>query len=107
MYKNVNINSAATAAVIAGALVARVRVQDGHVQIRPTNRTNLSNLPKGEMLRKIGAKGSGSRIGLPSEIAEFLPEVGSKIALVDPKYGWYRIAAVDAGADNVAASISA
>lgn len=94
MYKNVNFNSATSAAVIGQASKARVRVNEGQVQVRFTDRTSTVNMPKSELLRNVGVKGSGRRLGLPSEVADLL-ETGSKVALVPGKYGWFTIASVD------------
>jgi len=104
MYKNVNINAATTAALIGENTKARVRVIDGSVQVRFSNRTSLVNLPKTEVVRDLYVKGNGRRLGLPSEFAAPL-EVGTKVALVPGKYGWFTVS--PAGNDNVAASVSA
>jgi hypothetical protein len=95
MYKNFNIGAAATTSIIGENTKARVRVQDGLVQIRPTERASTINMPKTEMLRNITVKGNGRRIGLPSEIADLIP-TGAKVALTPGKYGWFTIAPVDA-----------
>jgi hypothetical protein len=106
MYKNVNFLAATAASVIGSATKARVRVQDGSVQVRFTDRTSTVNMPKTEQLRNLGVKGSGRRLGLPSEIASNLPEAGTALALVPGKYGWFTLAALTDGATK-AASVSA
>jgi len=104
-YKNLNINSATTAALVGSADKARVRLKDGSLQIRFTDRTSLVNLPKTEQVVNISAKGNGRRLGLRSAFGETL-EAGSKVALVYVKYGWYSVVpAIDGLA--VAASVSA
>ena len=97
MYKNLNIGAAASALIVGAATVARVRVQDGAIQMRFTTRTNLSNLPKGEQLRNVGVKGSGRRVGLPSELADLLV-TGDQFVLVPGKYGWNTVAPMTDGA---------
>lgn len=101
MYRTLNINAAATTAMLAAFdtagpdVVARIRAtEDGVIQIRPTGRTNLSNLPKGEILRPVSVKGSGRVIGIP---AEELPAVsaGTKLAVEADKYGWFTFRQVE------------
>ena len=85
MYKNVNFLAGVSASVIGTATKARVRVLDGSVQVRFTDRTSTVNMPKTEMLRDLGVKGSGRRLGLPSEIASNLPDAGTAVSLVPGK----------------------
>lgn len=104
-YMNLNINSATTAALVGTATKARLRLRDGRLQIRFTDRTSLVNLPKTEQVANLSVKGNGRRLGLRSNFAESL-EAGSKIALVGAKYGWYDVLpATDE--TPVAASVSA
>lgn len=106
MYKNVNFLAATTASVIGSATKARVRVNDGRVQVRFTDRTSTVNMPKSEILLNLGVKGAGRRLGLKSEFADILPAPGTPLVLTEPKYGWYTLAAA---ADTAAkdASVSA
>lgn len=106
MYKNVSFLAATSASIIGSATKARVRVADGQVQVRFTDRTSTINMPKTEMLRDLGVKGSGRRLGLPSEIASNLPAPGTPLALIPGKYGWFTLAAA-ADAAQKAASVSA
>lgn len=100
MYKTLNIGAAATRSIIGENLVARVRKTDeGETQIRFTNRSNLTNLPKGEILRSISVKGSGRRVGFPVEVSEMIPAAGTKLNLVAGKYGWFTLVpAIDGSA---------
>jgi hypothetical protein len=101
----VNFIASVSANVIGAATKARVRVRDEQVQVRFTDRTSTVNMPKTELLRDLGVKGAGRRLGLPSEIAEHLPEAGTAVKLVPAKYGWFNLA-VAADAAEKAASIS-
>lgn len=105
MFKNVNFLAGVSASVIGSATKARVRVQDGQVQVRFTDRTSTVNMPKTEQLRNLGVKGSGRRLGLPSEIAANLPAQGEGVQLVAGKYGWFTLAPMTDGATR-AASVS-
>jgi hypothetical protein len=106
MYKNLGINAAFTTAV-ASATVARIKFSDEKgLQVLFTNRTNTSNLPKGENLVDIKVKGNGRRIGLKSEIADRLPAVGTGVKLVAGKYNWFTIVAADDG-DKIDGRVSA
>jgi hypothetical protein len=91
MFKKINFNSAISNARIGGATKARVRVQDGQIQVRFTDRTSLVNLPKTEEVRNVGVKGSGRVLGLPTKFADVLPEPGTQVALVPGKYGWFTL----------------
>jgi len=105
MYKTVNFRAGFSASTIGTATRARIRVIGEQVQVRFTDRTSTVNMPKGEMLRDLGVKGSGRRLGLPSEIGAILPDAGTPVALIAGKYGWFTVeTAMDAGAAD--ASIS-
>jgi hypothetical protein len=107
MYKRVNFTVAATSTVIGQATKARVRVKDGQVQVRFTDRTSTINMPKDEMLIDLGVKGSGRRLSVPAMIAQFLPNTGTAVVLVPAKYGWMTVEKQgDAGGER-SASISA
>lgn len=104
MYKTLNIGAAATRALIGENTVARIRKNvEGETQIRFTNRSNLTNLPKGELLRSVSAKGSGRRVGFPADVSEMIPTPGTKINLVAGKYGWFTLVpAIDGSAADAA-----
>ena len=106
MYKNVNFLAAASASVIGTATKARVRVNDGRVQVRFTDRTSTVNMPKDEQLLDLGTKGAGRRLGLKSDVADVLPAPGTGLVLNKAKYGWFTLAAMVDG-DVKAASVSA
>ena len=101
MYKKINFGAAASASVIGSATKARVRVRDEQVQVRFTDRASTVNLDKSELLQDVGVKGSGRRLGLPSVMADRLPEPGTQVELVPGKYGWFTIATVRDDATNV------
>lgn len=101
MYRTLTINAAATTAMAAAFATAgdnaqvRIRAtEDGTLQIRPTDRTNLSNLPKGEILRPVGTKASARTVGLP---ADQLPEIsaGTVMTVEADKYGWFTLRQVE------------
>jgi hypothetical protein len=92
MYKTVNFNSATTSEKIGQNTKARVTVKEGRVMIRFTERTSDANLSDDQLLKNLSVKGSGRRIGLPSAIADHLPEPGAKVALIPGKYGWFTLA---------------
>lgn len=92
-YRTLAINSAATA-LIGAATSVRIRAnENGTIDIRPTDRASAVNLPKGEVLRPLGTKGSGLTVGLP---AETLPtvEAGTVLELTAGKYGWFTLSSV-------------
>jgi hypothetical protein len=95
-YRNLVINTAATALI--GALAeqpnVRIRATDGGLQIRPTDRTSPVNLPKGEILRPLGRKTpTTAKIGLTTDT---LPEIagGTRFAVEAAKYGWFSLQAI-------------
>ena len=106
MYKNVNFLAAASTSVIGSATKARVRINEGKVQVRFTDRVSLVNLPKGEEVINLGVKGSGRRLGLKSDIADNLQAPGTGLTLTQAKYGWFTLAALTDG-EVKAASVSA
>lgn len=89
-YKTLNFSTAFAKDTIGEAPRARVRVHNDEVQIRFTDRKSPINLPKGEMLRQLTAKGNSKRVGLPSEIADRLPSY-PKFKLMPAKYGWFAV----------------
>lgn len=90
-YVTMNLNAAATAQ-LAGATKLRVRIQDGKVQIRPTDRASAVNLPKGESLRAVSRKNASTvKFGMGG--TELTP--GTKLVPVAAKYGWFTLEAVE------------
>lgn len=101
MFKNLTLYAATSAALVGESTKARLRIKDGALQVRFSNRTSLVNLPKDEEVRDIGVKGSGRRIGLPTAFNDNL-ELDGKVALIPAKYGWFTVAAAT---ENVAGSV--
>lgn len=89
----------AAASILNGSKLVRVRVQDGVVEIRPTNRTKgLSNLKKtSDAVVAVSAHGrEGARFSVP-EILEGLAHVEQgKSGVEKGKYGWIRLVAATA-----------
>ena len=110
MYRTLNINTAAVLAVAAFGAASAVRIRDagdGSIQIRPTDRTNLSNLPKGEILRPVSAKANARTVGLPTEVLPNLT-AGTVLAFEAGKYGWFTLrAAADLPKGAAGARVSA
>ena len=92
-YMNVNVNVSAMQSIFASATKVRVRsLPNGQVQVRPTDRVSDKNLPEGEQLRNISAKGNSGRFGLPSVFTAFWPKEGTtKIGFQAAKHGWYTV----------------
>ena len=88
MSRVLTLNAAAASALaIAAAPRVRVRTVDGSIQIRPTDRTNTSNIPSNEILADV----RGNKIGLPAELIGRMR--ASKFELVgEPRYGWHTLA---------------
>lgn len=104
-YKNLNINSATTAALVGTATKARIRLRDGVLQVRFTDRTSLVNLPKDEQVANLSVKGNGRRLGLRSAFGSVI-EAGTKVSLVGAKYGWFNVVPTNDTA-TIAASVTA
>lgn len=85
----VNLNKLASELVGENTKV-RIRVLDGLVQIRPTNRVKGSNLPKGELLVDLRSKDSNRRFTLPKEIE--MPVGGFRA--VELKHNWIALTAL-------------
>lgn len=102
-YRNLTIGAAATTALIGTSTKARVRLKDGRVQVRFTERTSLVNLPKDEIVKDLYVKSNSRRIGLPTAFGAVL-EPG-KIALEPGKYGWFSVVPA-ADAATAAGSVS-
>lgn len=93
-YMNVSMTVAAMGVVMGSATKVRVRSLDnGQVQVRPTDRVSDKNLPKGEQLRTVGLKGNSGRFGLPSAFTDNL--VAGKVGFAKAKHGWFTIVTAD------------
>lgn len=88
MRKVLNVNAAA-ANMFVGAKV-RMRVRDGVVQLRPTDRVLGTNLPEGELLRAVSFKRNknGTVGGVAVNMTNFAGEAGQAYELVKAKNGW-------------------
>ena len=108
MSRILSLNTAAVAALAVAATMPRLRVRelDGVLQIRPTDRENLSNLPAGEVLVNLNSKANARRATLPADVAPSF-DTGSKLVLdPDSHYGWFNLAATnDLGRGSAGASI--
>lgn len=100
-----NVAAVSALAVAASLPKLRVRENDGLLQIRPTDRENLSNLPAGEALVNLTTKSNARRATLPSDVAPSF-DAGSKLVL-DPEshYGWFTLRNGDIGRGTAGASI--
>lgn len=102
-----NLNVAALTA-LNGNTKVRVRVKDGVLQMRPTDRVLASNLPEGETLRTVSYKRSGDKVegakfGLPGATLE----KGARYEVVAGKYGWLSLVpAASVARGTPAASVS-
>jgi hypothetical protein len=108
MSRVLALNTAAVAALAVAANAPRLRVRelDGNLQIRPTDRENLSNLPAGEVLVNLTTKANARRATLPAVAAPSF-QAGAKLVFDgDPHYGWYTLTATnDLGRGTAGASI--
>jgi hypothetical protein len=97
MSRVLSLNTAAVAALAIAASAPRLRVRenDGLLQIRPTDRTNTSNIPAGEVLVNLTTKANARRASLPADAAPSF-DAGSKLVL-DPEshYGWFTLRSTD------------
>ncbi len=96
MSRILSINVAAVAALASAASLPSVRVRetDGLLQIRPTDRTNLTNLPEGEVLATLSTKANARRVSLPAGAVTFEP--GTKLVLDgESHYGWFTLRPAD------------
>lgn len=108
MSRVLSLNTAAVTALAIAASMPRLRVRenDGVLQIRPTDRENLTNLPAGEVLVNLTTKANARRASLPAHVAPSF-DAGSKLALDgESHYGWYTLTTVaDLGRGMPGASI--
>lgn len=86
----VYVSVAAMKMVIEATTKVRMRIVDGVVQFRPTDRVTQAPLPEGEELRFISRQGNSGRFSLSKKSLEHLP--AGKVAFVADKYGWYSMA---------------
>lgn len=92
MRATLNLNAAATLMTNNAAKV-RTKAVDGVLMIKPTDRACGKALPKGEKLVALSRKNASTvKFGLRGDIAEVLV-IGSKLALVEAKHGWYKLVA--------------
>jgi hypothetical protein len=90
MRATINLNAFATR-MTNGAAKARVKAVDGVLMIKPTDRVCGKALPKGEKLVALSKRNAYAvKFGLRGEIADVLV-LGSKLALVEAKHGWYKL----------------
>lgn len=93
MSRVLSLNTAAVTALAVAATMPRLRLRehDGVLQIRPTDRTNTSNIPAGEVLVNLSTKANARRASLPADAAPSF-EAGAKLVL-DPEshYGWFAL----------------
>ena len=91
MSKTVNLNKNASA-LMGDNKKVRVRVQDGVLQIRATDRKSATGLPKGELLIDLREKKQAVRslrFTLPAEVAEAaMIQSGVQFLTVTGKHGW-------------------
>lgn len=114
MAKVLNFNSAAatlfteteTLGVLAeGGVKFRVREIAGGLQVRPTDRSNTSNLrdPKDNLFAAKLRKEDGRLRGLVLNIDRFEGvSAGEAFVITKAKYGWYTLTKVDAPEKGVA-----
>jgi hypothetical protein len=103
MGKTVNLNKNASA-LMGTATKVRIRVLDGTLQVRPTDRKSAVGLPKGELLADLRLKKQAVRalrFTIPSEVAD-AAGIGTNIQFLTEtgKHGW--IALRNATAEELA-----
>lgn len=102
MQTIITMNKASSGSVKTNAVNMRVRVSGNKLQIKPTFRTCLVNLPKGESLVPLETVGGSvhkkrARLILNSENQSVLKSfTGGKNYEIEPqKYGWLTLNPVD------------
>ena len=85
----VYVSVAAMKMVIEATTKVRMRIVDGVVQFRPTDRVTTNPLPEGEELRFVSRQGNSGRFSLSKKSMEHLKP--GKVAFVSDKYGWYSL----------------
>jgi hypothetical protein len=87
MRATLNLNASATL-MMQGAQKVRVKVEDGLLMIKPTDRVCGKALPKGEKLVKLSRKNSSTvKFGLRGDYAEVLA-FGTSMGVAPAKHGW-------------------
>ncbi len=87
MASKINI-SASAARSFEGATKLRVRMVNGMVQVRPTDRIQGKYLPEGECLQTISYKRKGETVSGAVISNKLALEQGSEYTVVAAKYGW-------------------
>jgi len=88
MRATLNLNAAATLSM-KGAAKVRVKVENGLLLIKPTDRVEGKNLPKGEKLVKLSQKNSSTvKFGLRGDYASALT-FGAQMGIAPVKHGWF------------------
>lgn len=91
MRATLNLNAFATH-LMNGASKVRVKVSDGQLMFKPTDRVCGKALPKGEKLVALSRKNASTvKFGLRGDYAETLA-FGDRLALVEAKHGWFTLA---------------
>lgn len=89
-----NLNAPATR-TMAGASKVRIKVENGILKVKPTDRVCGKALPKGEKLVALSRRNSSTvKFGLRGVEAKGLNE-GWLLTVKAEKHGWFRIAAED------------
>lgn len=82
-----NLNAAATR-MTKGAVKARLKIENGMLMIKPTDRACGKALPKGEKLVALTKKNSSTaKISVSQQIAENL-SAGMVLGFREAKHGW-------------------
>ena len=82
-----NLNKVAIAQ-FAGQTKARLRIVNGLVQIRPTNRVSGKRLPAGEVLVDVARKGFFNQIDMQAAFGDRGFDIPSAGVLNEAKHGW-------------------
>lgn len=87
MRATMNLDAVATR-TMAGASKVRIKVENGILMIKPTDRVCGKALPKGEKLVALSRKNSSTvKFGLRGAFAEVLT-FGAQMGLAEAKHGW-------------------
>jgi hypothetical protein len=100
MRVTLNLNAAATQVFVKDATKVRVKMEDGILMIKPTDRVCGKALPKGEKLLKLTRKDVSSVKFSLRGFDGLNLVAGQKVGLVDAKRGWL---ALSPSLDGVAA----
>jgi hypothetical protein len=102
MRATLNLNAAATQ-MMKGFPKVRIKMEDGVLLIKPTDRVCGKNLPKGEKLLKLSRKNSATvKFGIRGFDGVALA-FGQQVGLAVVKHGWLALdtAVIDAAAIRV------